>query len=90
MTAAARLVCACPNCGSEIAVSIAAVPREPLASVEPQEWLAPGQLADRLGIGEPYVRKLCSRGARAGDPGIRREGGRWLATIDTIDRLRRV
>lgn len=90
MTAAARHICACPHCGSEIAVSIAAVPREPLAAVDPEEWLAPGRLADRLGIGEPYVRKLCARGSRDGEPGIRRDGGRWLATVDTIDRLRRV
>nr|WP_166177012.1 hypothetical protein [Altererythrobacter segetis] len=60
------------------------------AEPEPEEWLEPSVIAYRLGIGEAYVRRLCDRGLDAGDAGVRRVGGRWLATADAIDGLRRV
>jgi hypothetical protein len=55
-----------------------------------EEFLEPCRLADRLGLSEAYVRRLCSRGHKVGEEGIRRHGGRWLATAQTIERLRRV
>ena len=55
-----------------------------------EEMLEPCVLADRLGIGEPYVRKLCSRARREGVAGVEKVGGRWRATVEAIEALRRV
>ena len=57
---------------------------------EPEQWLEPCRIAARLGVTEAYVRKLCSRGQRGGVEGVRKEGGRWLATIEAIEAQRRV
>lgn len=82
-------VSCCPHCGGEIIVALRAAP---VARAEPivDEFLEPCRLADRLGLSEAYVRRLCSRGHKVDEPGIQRNGGRWFATIETIDRLRRV
>ena len=63
-------------------------PVTPPSAVE--AWLEPGRIADRLGLTEAYVRKLCARGARGGCAGIRKDGGRWLATVEAIEDQRRV
>lgn len=54
---------------------------------EPEEMLAPCQLADRLGIGEAYVRKLIGRGIAQELPGFERRGGRLFATADAVRAL---
>lgn len=53
-----------------------------------EQFLAPCDLAYRLGLGENYIRRLCRRGHAEGIAGIRREGGRWLATIEAIEKVR--
>jgi hypothetical protein len=55
-----------------------------------QEFLEPRVIAQRLPIGEAWVRKLCKRAHDRGDPGVRKIGERgWEATIPTIERERR-
>lgn len=49
-----------------------------------EEWLEPGLIAYRLGLSESHTRRLCSRGQKWGVPGVKKEGGRWLATVDAI------
>lgn len=63
---------------------------ETVADSAPEEFLEPCVIAGRLGISEAYVRKLCSRGQILGEPGIEKPGGRWRATTEAIDKLRRV
>ena len=54
----------------------------------PEAWLAPCQLADRLGIGEAYARKLIGRGIKLDLPGFEKRGGRLFATVDAVKELR--
>jgi hypothetical protein len=63
-------------------------PEEREPEPEPEQWLTPGQLAGRLGIGERYVTKLLARGLSAGHPGVRKPAGRWKATIAAVHDLR--
>jgi hypothetical protein len=77
---------ACPHCGGALAVSVTA-PTAGTRPIKPEEWLAPCQLAGRLGIGEPYVRKLIRRGMLEGLPGFTKEGGRLSATIRAVKAL---
>ena len=76
----------------DLAALRAMLPAEREAEEMPaaEEWLAPCQIADRLGIGEPHVRKLCSRALKLAHAGVRKDGGRWLATVEAIEALRRV
>lgn len=57
---------------------------------EPERWLEPSLIAYRLDLSQSYVRRLCQRAHLVGDEGVRKDGGRWLATVEAIDRLRRV
>jgi hypothetical protein len=90
LTAAARLSCACPHCGGELAVTLAGLaapaPLEPV----PEEWLEPCVIAGRLGLGERYVRRLMERGLKEGHPGVRKPAGRWQGTVAAILDLRPV
>ena len=78
----------CPHCGGTVDIQVRAVRDPPRPILE--EWLEPCALAHRFGLGEQYVRKLCRRGLQEGREGVRKDGGRWLATVDAIDTLRRV
>lgn len=57
---------------------------EPERAPAPEEYLAPCQLADRLGIGEAYARKLIRRGLKRGEPGFVKRGGRLFATAEAV------
>lgn len=59
----------------------------PAAEPEAEEWLAPCQLADRLGIGEAYCRKLIKRGLANGIPGFAKRGGRLFATVEAVNEI---
>lgn len=50
----------------------------------PEEWLAPCQIAERLGIGEAYARKLIRRGLVQELPGFDKRGGRLFACADAV------
>ena len=78
----------CPHCGGTLEIEVRGI-REP-APPMPEEWLEPCALAHRVGLGEQYVRRLCRRGFQQGVEGVRKDGGRWMATPAAIDRLRRV
>ena len=62
----------------------APVPAEPAA----EEWLAPCEIAGRLGIGEPHVRKLVKRGIARDLSGFAKRGGRLFATVDAVRSIR--
>lgn len=79
--------CACPHCGNPVVVALAAPPR-PEPVVEPDRWLEPCLIADRLGIGEAYVRRLINRGMAAGIVGCEKRGGRLFATVEAVRELR--
>ncbi|KRA84175.1 hypothetical protein [Altererythrobacter sp. Root672] len=85
MTAAA---CLCPNCGTALAVTLAAVPIAPL---EPptltSDAIEPCLIADRLGLSEGYVRKLVKRGLAQGLAGFEKRGGRLYATTEAVKQL---
>jgi hypothetical protein len=53
-----------------------------------EEFLAPCQLAERLGVGEAYTRKLIKRGLAHGLDGFDKRGGRLFATADSVAALR--
>ncbi len=53
------------------------------------ELLTPSELAFELSISEQHVRKLCKRGYKLGVADVERNGGRWLATEEAIQGLRR-
>ena len=55
---------------------------EPAADRE--EWLAPCQIAERLGIGEAYARKLIRRGLKQELSGFDKRGGRLFACADAV------
>jgi len=54
----------------------------------PEAFLALCQLADRLGIGEAYTRKLIRRGIRQGLLGFEKRRGRLFATAEAVAALR--
>lgn len=82
---------ACPHCGGTVEVALVAPVEAPRPALPiPEAWLEPGLIAYRLGIGEAYVRKLCGQALRLDLPGVRKVGGRWQATVEAIDSLRRV
>ena len=53
-----------------------------------EAWLAPCQLSERLGLGQPYIRKLIWRGLNQELPGFKREGGRLFATAEAVKEIR--
>ena len=63
---------------------------EPEPVEMPEAWLAPCQIADRLGLGERYVRRLLARALRDGHEGVRKPAGRWQATMAAVNDLRAV
>lgn len=80
--------CACPRCGCEL--EFAVIARAPVITTEiqPEEWLEPGIIADRLGICEAHCRKLINRGRRQGLPGFKKPEGRLFATVDAVRAIR--
>lgn len=76
------------------ALAIIAEVRDQLApQAEPareEDFLEPRVLAERLGIGAPWVRTLCQRAYDRHEPGVKKIGERcWLVTASAIERERR-
>lgn len=80
--------CACPHCGEPVEVSLTAVAPKPRTVEVAEAYLQPCVIADRLGIGEAYTRKLINRGLRLDEPGFEKRGGRLFATVEAVKSLR--
>ena len=78
----------CPCCKSSFAVTITLEPIRLEPAPMPEEWLAPCQLADRLGLCESHIRKMINRGLQNGRTDCERRGGRLAATVNAIQNLR--
>ena len=80
--------CACPHCGGNLQIEVRAVdlPSQPIERAE--DWLAPSEIAYRIGVGEQHVRRLIGRGIKLGERGFERRGGRLFATMAAIEAMR--
>ena len=79
-----------PHCDGEIEKALLAAdapPMEARSKLNHEDWLMPGIIAYRLGVGEPQIQKLIERGIKRNEPEFEKIGGRLFATIEAVRRL---
>jgi hypothetical protein len=76
----ARLEALLVQSGSQLPAVIPATSPPPAD----EEWLEPCVIAHRLGLSATHTRRLYSRGHLLGVAGVKKDGGRWFATVDAI------
>ena len=83
-----RIETACPCCGHAIAISMAiapvAAPPAPIA----EQWLASGEIAQRLGLSKSRIGQICRM---IDDPSLARKPcGRWQINASRLGDFARV